>query len=138
MSFKKKMKIRLFVAIGYLVLGAGIIAASVLVRAQQPFFSSYGLALAVIGIVRIRQYIRIVKDEESLRAQEIRESDERNLYLATKAKSIAYYLFVVMSGVAVIVLQILGLGEYAMILSLGVCALLVLYVVVYWVLRKRS
>ncbi len=138
MNFKKKMNIRLFVAIGYLVLGVGIVAVAAWGRAQQPFFSSFGLALAVIGIVRIRQYVRIVKNEETLRAQEIRESDERNRYLATKAKSIAYYVFVVLAGLAVIVLQILGLVEYAMMLSWCVCALLALYVVVYWILRKRS
>jgi hypothetical protein len=60
MNFKKKLKIRLFVAISYLILGIAIIVVFNVIKTENSFFSSFGFALAIIGIARIRNYFLIM------------------------------------------------------------------------------
>ena len=138
MDFRKKLTIRLYVAIGYIALGIILIATYALLKSDNDFLTSYGLALIVIGIVRIRQYFAITKNEETLRKQQIKESDERNIAIASKAKSISFYVCILLACVAIIVLEILGRPEISVILSASVCVMLVIYYVTYWIVRKNS
>ncbi len=138
MSFKKKLKIRLAFGIGYIVLGLAMIAVSFFVKTDSDFLSSFGLAMSVIGIVKVRQYIRITKTEETIQKQRIAETDERNIAIADKAKSVAFLGYILLASVAVIVLEVLHLTLIATILSATVCVLLVLYWVSYWIIRRKS
>ena len=138
MDFKRKLKIRLYLAISYMILGAAIIVVSNLVKPINEYFSSFGFAIFVVGIARLRQYFLINKSEESVKKREIAESDERNIYLVNKAKSITFTIFVLAACIAVIVLQILRLTEYALILSWIICGLLAIYWITYWIIRKKS
>ena len=138
MDFRKKLTIRLYVAIGYIALGIILIATYALLKSDNDFLTSYGLALIVIGIVRIRQYFAIMKNEETLRKQQIKESDERNIAIASKAKSISFYVCILLACVAIIVLEILDRPEISAILSVSVCLMLVIYYVTYWIVRKNS
>ena len=66
MNFDKKLEQRLYVAVGYCVLGIILIAAAAINRFENTFLSSYGLALLLLGILRIVQNRRITKDEQSM------------------------------------------------------------------------
>lgn len=139
MKFKKKLKIRLYTAIAYMILGAAMIVIfNVVVKDATPFLSSFGFALLVIGFANLRRYRLITKSEETIRSREIAETDERNIFIAHKARSAAFILYTVLTCTAVIVLELLNQTELAMILSGTVCVLLVIYWVSYWIIRKRS
>lgn len=138
MDFRKKLKIRLFVAIGCVALGIAMITAFNILGTDNSFPSSFGLALIVIGAVRIRNYFRITKDEETIKKQQIIETDERNIAIASKAKSVSFFVYVISAGLSVIVLEFLNKTELATIISLTVCALIVIYWFSYWIIRKRS
>ncbi len=138
MDFKKKLKIRLFVAISYIILGVAMIAVFNIIKTENNFLSSFGFALVVIGIVRIRNYFLITKDEETIIKRQIAENDERNISIANKAKSISFYFYIIITSVLVIILQLLNKTQLAVILSGTVCVLILIYWISYWIINKKS
>ena len=138
MNFRKKLKIRLYIAIGYIILGLGMIISCTIIRPENNFFTSYSLALIVIGIARIKRYILITKNEETIKKQEIAETDERNICIANKAKSISFTIYVLLASVAIIVLQWINQVHMAMILSGAVGVLILIYWVSYWIVSRKS
>ena len=138
MDFRKKLKIRLFIAIGYIILGLVMIAAFNIIETENNFLSSFGFALVVIGIVHIRNYIMITKNEETIKKRQIAETDERNIAIANKAKSVSFIIYVILASVSVIVLELLNKTQLAIILSGTICVLILIYWVSYWIIRKKS
>lgn len=138
MDFKKKLRTRLYIAISYIILGVALIVTAFITEMENEYFSPLGFAFAVIGIARVKQYFLISKNEETIKKQEIRETDERNISISNKAKSLSFSLYILLSCVAVIILQILGKSDLASILGLTVCALLIFYWVSYFIIRKKS
>ena len=53
MKFKKKMQQRLFVALSYTLLGFVLLVAAFAGKSDNYFFSSYGIALILIGVIRL-------------------------------------------------------------------------------------
>lgn len=138
MDFRKKLKIRLFIAIGYVVLGLAMIVVFNIIKTENEFLSSFGFALAVIGIVRIRNYMMITKNEETITKRQIAETDERNISIANKAKSVSFIIYVMLACVSVIVLELFDKTQLAIILSGTVYVLILIYWISYWIIRKIS
>ncbi len=138
MDYKKKLKMRLFFGIGYIVLGLALILTFCLIATESDYLSSFGFALIVVGAVRVRNYFLINKNEETLKKQEIAETDERNIAIANKAKSIAFIIYIIAMGISIIVLQILHKSELASVLSGTMCFLLLFYWISYFIIRKKS
>ncbi len=138
MDYKKKLKMRLFFGIGYIVLGLALILTFCLIATENDYLSSFGFALIVVGAVRVRNYFLINKNEETLKKHEIAETDERNIAIANKAKSIAFIIYIIAMGISIIVLQILHKSEMASVLSGTMCFLLVVYWISYFIIRKKS
>ncbi len=138
MDFRKKLKIRLFVAIGYIVLGVVMTVTFNLIRTENEFLSSFGFALVVIGIANVRKYFMITKSEETITKREIAEADERNIAIANKAKSVSFIIYVILACVLVIVLELLNKTLFSTLLSGTVCALIIIYWISYWIIRKKS
>ena len=63
MEFKKKLKTRLYVAIAFIVLGIIMITSTFIVKTDNHFVSSYGLALVIMGIARLKKHFIITKIE---------------------------------------------------------------------------
>ena len=138
MDFKKKLKIRLFVAISYLILGIAMIVVFNVIKPENSFFSSFGFALAIIGIARIRNYFLITKDEETITKRQIAENDERNISIANKAKSVAFLAYILVVCTSITILYALNKTQLAFILSGTVCFLLLVYWISYWIISKKS
>ena len=129
MEFKKKLKTRLYIAITYIVLGTIMIAAGFVANINNDFISCFGFALVVMGIARIRNYYIITKSEESIKKQQIAETDERNISIIHKARSTTFSIYLLLLCTAVIVLSFLSIHDIARYISL--CALLL--VIIYWI-----
>lgn len=138
MDFRKKLKIRLYTAIAFLILGIGLIIVSCIFPIDNSFIYGLGPAFAVIGIARIKHYFIITKSDERIRKQEIAESDERNISVSNKAKTLAFTLYVIIACVAVIVLEILSISQYTSIITLSVCIMLCIYWISYFIINKIS
>ena len=137
MEFKDILKMRLYLAIGCIVAGILMIVGGAVSGRTDTFFSSFGLCLVIIGIVRIRNYKRITKNEQTIRKQEIAETDERNITLSNKARSWAFYLYLVGASVTVLVLLFMGNEDMAALIGYSVCILVALYWVSYFVLKRK-
>lgn len=137
MNFRKKLNTRLYFFIGYTILGIVMISISFILKADDSFLSSFGFALFVVGIARIKRHFTIIKSEESIKKQEIKENDERNIAIANKSKSYAFSVYAFLSGIAIIVFEILGFSDYVMVISVSLCILLLLYYISYLIIRKR-
>ena len=137
MDFKKKLKVRRITAIIFMVLGVLLIAVAAITKTDNTFIPSYGLGIAVIGVARLRQLSRITKNEESEKKREIAETDERNILIAQKAKSMAFFLYIILTGIAVIVLSFLKMQETAALVSYPAMLLIVLYWISYLIYQKK-
>ncbi len=131
MEFKKKLKTRLYVAVAYIILGVLTIAATFITKTDNEFISAFGFALAVVGIARIRNYLMITKDEETIRKQQINETDERNVLIADKAKSVAFMIYLLALCTAVIILSFFNMHDAARWIAYSVYLL----VAIYWIAR---
>lgn len=138
MDYKKKLKSRLYIAITYIALGIMMIAGTFVTKTDNDFISAFGFAMVVMGIVRIRNYFIITKNEETIRKQGIAETDERNLSIQSKAKSATFSIYTMLSGAAVIVLSFLELHEEAKWISYSVLLLVAIYWICYLVYQKKS
>lgn len=138
MDFRKRLKTRLYVAIIYIALGIMMIAGGIITKTDNSFISSFGLILAVMGVVRMRNYLIITGSEERTRKQEIIETDERNVSIVNKARSIAFTAFVLLLGIAVIVLSLLNMMEIAVWISYSIFLLIIIYWISYFIIRKKS
>ncbi len=138
MDFRKKLKIRLWTAIAYMIVGAAVVLLGILLEWENTVYSSVGIALFVVGVARIRRHIAVTKSEERMRKQEILETDERNIYVMNKAKSIACSLYLLIGCVAVIVLEIMQKTALAQVVFACLMVLVVIYWITYWIVRKKS
>ena len=138
MDFRKKLKTRLWVAIIYVALGIIMTVGGTVTKTDNSFISSFGLILAVMGVVRMRNYLIITKNEERIKKQEIMETDERNVSIVNKARSITFTAYVLLSGVAVIVLSLLNMREIAVWISYSIFLLIIIYWISYFIIRKKS
>lgn len=138
MDFKKKLRTRLYVAISYVVLGVMMIAGTAITKSEHYFFSSFGIALVVVGIARMKQYFLITKSEESIRKREIVETDERNVSIIHMAKSAAFNTYVLLCGMVGIVLHALDKSEIANAIWYSVLVLVFIYWICYFIYQKKS
>ena len=72
-----------------------------------------------------------------MRKQELAEADERIRMISERAKSWAFTLSIIGSGVLVIVLNVLGYREQALPFSWYVCAMATLYWICWVIIRKK-
>ena len=138
MEFKKKLKIRLCVAIAYIVLGALLCAVFCGLMLKNEYIAALGGALIAVGAMQMWKYFRTTKSEESVRSREIKEKDERNVWIAHRAKSMAFSMYILLACAVSIVLGIMGRLQMAQVLSGNVCVMLVIYLVSYAAIRNKS
>ena len=79
MDYKKKLKQRLYVNLGWAGIGALFILFWCIRQPENTYPLSLGIAFVIMGVIRTIQYRQTVKDEQALRQKELAETDERNL-----------------------------------------------------------
>lgn len=137
MEFKKKLKQRLYIAVSYIALGLILILADILNHPDNYFIFSFGVALLVMGVLRITRYRKTSKDEKTIRKQELAENDERFLMMSERAKSWAFSFSIILGGLAVIVLSLLGYHDLAQPFAWYVCLMTALYWICWNIIRKK-
>ena len=138
MDFKNKLKTRLYLAICYILSGITLIVVFNVMDNPNEYLSTFGLVLTVLGIARLVRYLRITKTEETVKKQQILETDERNVAIVNKAKAMTFNVFVILLSITIIVLQFLNFETYVQMLFYVLCAVLVIYWISYFIIRARS
>lgn len=138
MEYKQKLKTRLYLSVLYIIFGIAVIIGANFTKTDNSFVSSFGIGMTVMGIARTRNYFLITKNDETLKKQQIYETDERNLSIQSKAKSLTFSIYVLLSGTAVIVLSFCGIHDLAKQISFSVLLLVVIYWISYLIYQKKS
>ena len=136
MEFKNKLKTRLYIAIIYIILGLVLFGAFAFNNINE-YISTFGFILVLMGIVRIRNYYIITKNIETIRKQEIVETDERNISIINKAKSTSFSIYLMLSCITVIILSILNIHNIAQYISYSVFILILIYWICYFTYQKK-
>jgi len=135
-DYKKKLKTRLNTAI--IMISVGIIFTVSSIFADSEMASTFGAVFLVMGIARVVQYKRLLNDPEEMRRREIVEKDERNVMLWTKARSLAFVIYIIALGIAVIVLQLMEMSQAANIVSWCLMGFVVIYWICYFIIVKKN
>ena len=137
MDYKNKLKKRLYFGIGYIVIGIVIAVLKFCGAIKTVDGSAFGFGLVGVGIMLVVQYRKITKSEESLRRFRVEVNDERNISVITKAKSVTFDIYLMVICVAVIVLEIMDKYNIVKPLLLSFSALMTIYLVAYFVIRRK-
>jgi len=137
MDFRKKLKKRLLVDLFWAVLGLGMILYYFLTDTINTYPFSLGIAFITIGIIRTIQYRQTITDEKALREKELEEKDERNRMISERAKSWAFSLSIIASGILVILLNLLGYHDEALPFAWYVCGMTLLYWLCWIIIQKK-
>ncbi len=137
MEFQKKMKQRQIIAVSYIVLGLILVIADLLKGFENYFFFSFGIALLMMGALRLHRNRKITANEQTMRKQELAEKDERTRMISERARSWAFSLSITISGILVIVLNFMGLTEQALPFAWYVCGMVALYWVCWMIIQKK-
>lgn len=130
----QKKKMILYALI--LLTGFGIIAASVMLD-DHSYWGGIGGGLVGVGGMKLLQGLRYRKDGDFAREVDTGTRDERNQFLYDKARSWTCSFTFLALGVACIILRLAGLAAYSNVCSFVLCAMLVIYCLCYWALRKK-
>lgn len=138
MDFEKKLKSRLKITVGYIAIGIILVILNLTKIIENEYLMTFGITLALIGGLKIIQYKRITKNEETIRSRKIEETDERNIANIHKAKSAAFGWYLIIICILVTVMSVMGEREYSKILALNVCLLVLLYWISYFIYSRKS
>ena len=137
MDYKKKLKQRLYVNLGWAGIGAFFILFWCIRQPENTYPLSLGIAFVIMGVIRTIQYRQTVKDEQALRQKELAETDERNLMMNERAKSWAFSISVFIAGDLAIILSLLGKQDLALLFAWFLCGMTLLYWICWNIIRKK-
>ena len=138
MDYKNKLKTRLYYGIICIVLGAIMIIGVTATKSENEYISAFGFAVAMVGVARIIQYLKITKNEESIKKQKINETDERNLSIIQKAKSATFSIYILISSTVVIITALMDMPDVAKWIGYSQFVLVIIYWICYFIYQKKS
>ena len=137
MKFKNKLKMRLGIAIVYVIIGVLLVVLTSIGIIKNEAMLVFGTAFGACGLVMIVKNIRIFKSTENFIEKEIAEKDERNIMIWTKARSLTFSVYAVIAGIAIIVLYTVNMEYAAQVISYNLCGFLVIYWICYFIIRNK-
>lgn len=137
MEFKKKLKQRLYVNLGWAVFGTFLILFWCIRRPENTYPLSLGITFVIMGAIRIAQYRKTAKDSQAIRQMELAENDDRNRMMQERAKSWAFSFSLFIAGDLTIILSLLGNHGLAQIFAWFLCGMIAVYWICWNIMRKK-
>lgn len=138
MDFSKKLKLRLCLAVLYILLGITSIIVYTFNLGEDTVLLTFGTAFTAMGVLRVIRYFKITRNPESVRRRKTEESDERSIAIVRRAKAFAFGVYTFGAAILVIVLEFSGKSSLASAIALNICAIVFIYWLSYIILQKRS
>ena len=121
----------------FAIIGVALFVASEVFNSIDSFWSGMGASFVVISIMRLVQLNRYQKDDSYAEKIDIQNSDERNRFLAEKARGMAFYYFILLAAILAIVLRIVNYDQASSIFAWTVGLLVLIYWLSYqWLIGK--
>jgi len=103
----------------------------------DDFWVGMGGGLIGVSVVRLIQIARYKTNGDYAERVNVANKDERNLYIANKARSWAFYYSMLVECIGIIVLRVMEYPELSSLLGFVVCGQLVIYWGSWFYLKKR-
>lgn len=103
----------------------------------NDYVKGIGIGLAVVGVLKIAQYLLISRDPEKVKRYKIANNDDRLKSLTQKAGQLTLFITVIAGLIAVAGFGLAGMQTVSLIISLVVCAQTLVYTGVYYVLQHK-
>ena len=136
MKPNRRIIVQWILPILYVIIGATLGICGELGVVDQ-FWNGLGAALVVVGALRLIRQIRYNTSAKYKEETDTAMQDERNHFIRNKAWAWAGYLYIMIAAVATIVFKLLEQETLMFFCSGSVCLLLVVYWIVYFILRKK-
>ena len=137
MEFKNKMKMRIVTMSVYAIIGVVLCVIGCAGLVENNYVISWGTALTLCGIVKIIQLALIMRNPEKMEKRAIAEKDERNIMIYEKSRSLAFTIYIMAAGIAVIALFLLNLEFAGRVVAYTVCGFLVIYLICCAIIRRK-
>ena len=130
-------KQRFIASIIEIVLGIILVVCCISGIIEDAYWNGMGTALVVVGVLQLIRHRKYKTNEEYAERVNVTNTDERNHYLANKARSWAFYYSILLECVGTIVLRVMEYPELSSLLGFVVCGQLVIYWGSWFYLKKR-
>ena len=121
----------------YTIIGILLWTLSTITHTIDTFWSGFGAGLVILSVFRFLQFYRYKTNTVYAQKINLQNKDERNRFLADKARSFAYFYGILACALFCILFQIIGYKEASFTLGYVICLFLILYYVGYhWLKRK--
>lgn len=122
----------------WIVLAAGIlIFICGVMNLIDPSVSGVGGGLVGVAAIRLIQGTRYRKNEEFARHVDTAYNDERNMFIASKAKAWAFYITIIGLAVITIIMFIAKRTLYAQIAGGTLAVMTAIYWITYMILLRK-
>lgn len=138
MNFKSKIKIRIAAGIFLAAIGIAIIAIGNVTQSDAELLHSFGAVYAVMGIMRVISYTRLIRDEGAMRQREIAENDERTVYITMKACTLAFSIYGVGASAVITALFLIGKTSEASVVAYCILGFMLIYLLCRTIIAKKS
>lgn len=135
MDYRKKLKIRLYASVVIGIIGLVIIVLGNFY--SNDMLISFGSVYLVIAAARLVQYRRINKNADTLHSKEVAETDERNVLLWTKARSLAFSVYILLASTAIVILYAVQAETAATVLAYSLFAFVFIYWICYFIISRK-
>ena len=129
---------KLIISILWVLIGITLIILSKTGIIGDALYTGFGGGLIAVGILQIVRNIKYRTNEGYRHAVDIAANDERNRYRRMKALSITAYIAILAAAVGSTVMYARGKSEYGQLLSTCVCFMILVYLIVTVILRKKE
>ena len=96
-----------------------------------------GSGILAVGLVQLFRAFRIERDPELKKRFETAAKDERYAFISMKAKEAAFAIYLIIAGVLCMAFLVLGYEREGMLAAMSICALVILYTVMFRILAKK-
>ena len=132
MNYGKKLFLSLF----WIALGSACSALHFLGVASE-FYTSFGFALIIVGILQLLRHIKYRKNKEYKEKVDTLKQDERIKYISTKAWAYAGYIFVFFNAIFIFIFRFINMPHLSNVCCISICIILLLYYASCLVLSKK-
>ena len=104
---------------------------------ETGVLTGIGSGILAVGLVQLFRAFRIERDPELKKRFETAAKDERYAFISMKAKEAAFAIYLIIAGVLCMAFLVLGYEREGMLAATSICALVILYTVMFRILAKK-
>ncbi len=127
---------RIVLSIAWILVGAVIFVLGIM-GILDEFWSGFGGALSVVGILQLIRHIRYKTNEEYKEKIDTAVNDERNKFLSARAWAWTGYIMILVTAVGAVVFRVMGKDELCSLCAIAVSLMAIIYLITYTILKRK-